>query len=51
MIDKTDIKKVVYMYEQADVQSYLDDGWVILETAPGRDEDGASYVLTMLGHT
>lgn len=49
MINKTDIKKIVYAYDQSDVQSYLDAGWVIIDTAPGKNEDGSSYILTMLG--
>lgn len=49
MVDKTDIKKIVYAYDQLDVQNYLDAGWVIIETAPGKNEDGSAYILTMLG--
>lgn len=49
MIDKTDIKKIIYAYDQLDVQSYLDAGWTIIETAPGKTEDGSAYILTMLG--
>lgn len=51
MIDKSEIKQVVHIYEQSDVESYLKAGWVIIETAGGQDDEGQPVILYSMGKT
>lgn len=49
LIDKSEIKEVVSVYCDTDTNSYLNAGWVIIETAGGQDEDGSPVVLRVMG--
>ena len=51
MVDKSEIKQITHVYCEADVNSYLRGGWVIVETAGGQDEDGSPIILYSLGKT
>ena len=51
MLDLTRIAQVVVGNSEADVNSYLRAGWVIIASAGGRDDDGFEEILTMLGKT
>ena len=51
MVDKTEIKQVTHVYSEADVNSYLRGGWVIIETAGGQGDDGEPIILYSLGKT
>lgn len=51
MLDLTRIAQVVVVNSEADVNSYLRAGWVIIASAGGRDDDGFAEILTMLGKT
>lgn len=48
MIDKSEIKEVVSVCCDTDTNSYLNAGWVIIETAGGQDEDGFPVVLRVM---
>lgn len=51
VLDLTRIAQVVVVNSEADVNSYLRAGWVIIASAGGRDDDGFAEILTMLGKT
>lgn len=43
------IQKVEYEYDQKRINQMLSEGWVILNTAGGQDEDGSPIITVLLG--
>ena len=51
MVELSDIKQVVHLKNDTDVNSYLKGDWVIIATAGGQDENGYPVILYSLGRT
>ena len=43
------IREVVYETDEKYINQKLSEGWVILQTASGKDSDGYPHILVLLG--